>query len=142
MCREDARLAIEHGIDGIYVSNHGGRQLDTVPATIEVLKEVVDEVALVCQQKGIKRLPVYFDGGVRSGSDVLKALALGADLVWIGRAVLWALACERQQGVENVLRILNEELREAMLQSGCYCLEDIRKKNIIYSENELLFAKL
>ena len=94
MCREDARLALENGIDGIYVSNHGGRQLDTTPATIEVLEEICQEVSTYCQEKGIAKVPVWFDGGIRHGSDVLKALALGADLVWIGRPVVWALACE------------------------------------------------
>jgi len=93
MCKEDARLAIENGIDGIYVSNHGARQLDTTPATIEVLREIVNEVQIVCKEKGIVKVPVWFDGGIRSGHDVLKALAIGADLVWIGRPVLWGLAC-------------------------------------------------
>jgi (S)-2-hydroxy-acid oxidase len=115
MCAEDTRLALDAGIDGIYVSNHGARQLDTTPATIEILKEVVDEVAKYSAEKGTKKVPVWFDGGIRYGSDVLKALALGADIVWIGRPVLWALACEGQTGVENVIRILNEELKEAML---------------------------
>mmetsp|Transcript_6711 Transcript_6711/g.10779 ORF Transcript_6711/g.10779 Transcript_6711/m.10779 type:complete len:166 (-) Transcript_6711:90-587(-) len=110
MCKEDARLALQNGIDGIYVSNHGARQLDTTPSTIEILKEVADEVALYAQETGTKKVPVLFDGGVRKGSDILKALALGADTVWIGRAVLWALACEGQTGVENILRILNQEL--------------------------------
>lgn len=142
MCADDARLAIENGIDGIYVSNHGARQLDTTPATIEVLKEIADEVERVCKQKGIKKIPVWFDGGVRSGSDVLKALALGADLVWIGRSVLWALSCEGQQGVENIIRILNQELKEAMLRCGCYSLEDIKTKKIFYDQEELLFPKM
>jgi isopentenyl diphosphate isomerase/L-lactate dehydrogenase-like FMN-dependent dehydrogenase len=142
MCAEDARLAIEHGIDGIYVSNHGARQLDTTPATIEILKEVCDESAKVSQERGIPKVPVWFDGGIRHGSDILKALALGADLVWIGRPVLWALSCEGQTGVENIIRIFNEELKEAMLQCGCYCLEDIKKNNIIYDKKELMFARL
>jgi (S)-2-hydroxy-acid oxidase len=115
MCAEDTRLALEAGIDGIYVSNHGARQLDTTPATIEILKEVVEETERFAAEKGTKKVPVWFDGGIRHGSDVLKAIALGADLVWIGRPVLWALACEGQTGVENVIRILNEELKEAML---------------------------
>ena len=108
MCREDARLALENGIDGIYVSNHGARQLDTTPATIEVLKEIADEAEAYSKEHGVPKVPVWFDGGVRNGSDILKALALGADLVWIGRPVLWALACEGQQGVENILKIFND----------------------------------
>ena len=142
MCKEDARLALEAGVNGIYVSNHGARQLDTTPATIEVLKEIADEATAYSNETLLPRVQVLFDGGIRRGSDVLKALALGADLVWIGRPVLWALACEGQAGVENLIRILNEELKEAMLQCGCYCLEDIKKKKIIYDQDELLFPKL
>lgn len=115
MCREDALLAMKNGVDGIYVSNHGARQLDTTPATIEVLAEIVEEVATYSLAHGCARIPVWFDGGIRNGSDILKALAIGADLVWIGRPVLWALACEGQTGVENMLKILNEQLKEAML---------------------------
>lgn len=70
--------------------------MDTTPATIEILKEVCEEVEKVCKEKGIKKVPVWFDGGIRNGSDILKALAYGADLVWIGRAVLWALRCDGQ----------------------------------------------
>ena len=93
MCQDDAFLALQNGADGIYVSNHGARQLDTTPATIEILAEVAEEVAAIERETG-KRLPILFDGGVRSGYDVFKALALGADTVWIGRPVLWALSCE------------------------------------------------
>lgn len=94
MCAEDTRIALEAGVDGIYVSNHGARQLDTTPATIEVLGEIVAEVEKFANEKNEEKRPVWFDGGIRHGSDVLKALAIGADLVWVGRAVLWALACE------------------------------------------------
>ena len=116
--------------------------MDTTPATIEILKEVCEEVEKTCKEMGIKKVPVWFDGGIRNGSDILKALAYGADIVWIGRAVLWALRCDGQQGVESIIRILNEELKEAMLRCGCYCLDDIKKNKIIYEKNELLFAKL
>jgi len=102
---------------------------------------VCEEVEKTCKEMGIKKVPVWFDGGIRNGSDILKALAYGADLVWIGRAVLWALRCDGQKGVECIIRILNEELKEAMLRSGCYCLDDIKKNKIIYEKNELLFAK-
>lgn len=87
MCYEDAKLAISNGADGIHVSNHGARQLDTTPATIDVLAEVIRAV----REMGAP-IPVFFDGGVRKGTDVLKALAIGADVVFIGRAVLWGLA--------------------------------------------------
>ena len=106
------------------------------------MKEVVQETERYAAEKGVPKVPVWFDGGVRHGSDILKALALGADLVWIGRGVLWALACEGQTGVENIIRILNEELKEAMLQCGCYSFEDIKKNNIIYDEKDLMFARL
>jgi len=89
MCKEDAKLAIENGIDGIYVTNHGARQLDTTPATIDVLGEIVQ----LCKSIDSK-IPIYFDGGVRRGTDVLKALALGADCVFVGRPVLWGLATD------------------------------------------------
>ena len=141
MCKEDARLAFENGADGLYVSNHGARQLDTTPATIEVLKEIADEAAAIQRETG-KKLPVWFDGGVRSGYDVIKALALGADLVWIGRPVLWSLSCEGQKGVENMLRILNEELKEAMLTTGCYNLDDVRRKKVLHDASELLLGKM
>ena len=102
MCAEDAVLAIKNGADGIYVSNHGARQLDTTPATIDVLSEIVQAVRPLN-----KYIPIYFDGGVRRGTDVLKALALGADCVFVGRPILWGLATNGQQGVERVLEILN-----------------------------------
>ena len=142
MCAEDARIALEAGVDGIYVSNHGARQLDTTPATIEVLGEIVAEAKQFALDKNQEKRPIWFDGGIRHGSDVLKALAMGADLVWVGRPVLWGLACEGQAGVENLIRILNEELKEAMLQCGCYSLEDVRTKKLIYDDDELLFARL
>lgn len=143
MCKEDARLALENGADGIYVSNHGARQLDTTPATIEILPECVAEVELYTKEKGLSKRPdILFDGGVRTGTDILKALAMGADTVWIGRGVLWALACEGQTGVEKIIKLLNDELKEAMLLTGCYNIQDIRKNNILYDKSELIFPKL
>jgi 4-hydroxymandelate oxidase len=107
---EDARLCGEHGFDGVFVSNHGGRSLDYDPSTLEVLPEVADAV------KG--RMPVLIDGGVRSGSDILKALALGANAVCVGRAVRWGLAGYGAAGVQRVLEILQGELIVAMAQTG------------------------
>ncbi|RLK54380.1 4-hydroxymandelate oxidase [Actinokineospora cianjurensis] len=107
---EDARLAVGTGVDAVVVSNHGGRQLDGVPATVDVLAEVVDAVA--------GRLPVLVDGGVRRGTDVLKALALGAATVLVGRPVLWGLAHSGAAGAEHVLRLLRAELEEAMALCG------------------------
>ena len=107
---EDARLAAASGADGIIVSNHGGRQLDGAPASIEALPEVADAVD--------GRVEVLMDGGIRRGTDVLKALALGARAVCIGRPYLWALAAAGQDGVRDVLRLLREELALAMALSG------------------------
>jgi len=108
--REDARLCVEHGIDGIQVSNHGGRSTETGRSTIEALPEVVDEV------RG--RIPVFLDGGVRRGTDVFKALALGAKAVGIGRPFLWGLGAFGQAGVDRVLEILQGELKLAMGNCG------------------------
>ncbi len=107
---EDALLALEHGMDGIIVSNHGGRQLDTALASIEALPEIVQAVAGRCE--------VYVDGGIRRGTDVLKALALGARAVLVGRPVLWGLAANGAEGAYHVLEILRSELERAMALSG------------------------
>ncbi len=108
--REDARLAVEHGIDGILVSNHGGRATETGRSTIEALPEVVNEVA--------RRIPVFLDGGIRRGTDAFKALALGAKAVGIGRPFLWGLGAFGQSGVERVLEILQGELKLVMGNCG------------------------
>jgi isopentenyl diphosphate isomerase/L-lactate dehydrogenase-like FMN-dependent dehydrogenase len=108
--REDARLCVEHGIDGILVSNHGGRSTETLRPTIEALPEVVNEVG--------NRIPVFVDGGVRRGTDVFKALALGAKGVGIGRPFLWGLGAFGQAGVDRVLEILQGELKLAMGNCG------------------------
>ncbi|MBA2287557.1 MAG: alpha-hydroxy-acid oxidizing protein [Ktedonobacteraceae bacterium] len=107
---EDAALAVAHNVAGIVVSNHGGRQLDGALASIEALPEVVEAVAGRCE--------VYLDGGIRRGSDVLKALALGARAVLVGRPALWGLAVNGADGVHDVLEILRTELDRAMALSG------------------------
>ena len=107
---EDAELAVQHGAAAIWVSNHGGRQLDTAGASIEALPEVVQAAA--------GRAEVYLDGGIRRGTDVLKALALGARAVFLGRPIVYGLACGGQAGVSRVLDLLTEELRLAMALSG------------------------
>jgi 4-hydroxymandelate oxidase len=120
VCRgNDARRAAEHGAKAVVVSNHGGRQLDTAPATCEVLPAVAAAVGDVCE--------VYVDGGIRRGSDVLKAIALGARAVLIGRPILWGLCVGGEQGASNVLEILRRELDEAMLLCGCTKLGDINR---------------
>ncbi|WFE22889.1 alpha-hydroxy acid oxidase [Solwaraspora sp. WMMD937] len=106
----DAALAVEHGADAVLVSNHGGRQLDGVPASLDALPAVVDAVA--------GRLPVLLDGGVRRGTDVLTALALGAVAVGIGRPVLWGLAAAGEAGVRQVLELLRADLDRTLALAG------------------------
>jgi isopentenyl diphosphate isomerase/L-lactate dehydrogenase-like FMN-dependent dehydrogenase len=117
LTEEDARLAVEHGVAGIVVSNHGGRQLDGVQATIDALPEVVAAVQGRCE--------VYLDGGIRRGTDVLKALALGARAVLVGRPVLWGLAVNGAEGAYHVLELLRHELELAMALSGRPSLDSI-----------------
>ena len=118
VCRgDDARRIAEHGAKAIVVSNHGGRQLDTAPATCEVLPHIVEAVGDRCE--------IYIDGGIRRGSDVLKALALGARAAMIGRPILWGLTVNGEEGARHVLEILRRELDEAMLLCGCTTLHDI-----------------
>src|SRR5947207_11146045 len=119
LTEEDALLAIEHGMDGIIVSNHGGRQLDTALASIEALPEIVKAIAGRCE--------VYFDGGIRRGTDILKALALGAQAVMVGRPVLWGLAANGAEGAYHVLEILHKELELAMALSGRPTLSSIEQ---------------
>ena len=114
---EDAELALQHKVDGIIVSNHGGRQLDGAVATVDALPEIVAAVH--------GAIPVHLDGGIRRGSDVFRALALGADFVWIGRPALWGLAYDGQSGVELVLEILREEVKICMGLAGCSSLQQI-----------------
>ena len=120
--REDARLAREHGFDGIWVSNHGGRATETLRATIEALPEVVAETG--------NRIPVFVDGGFRRGTDVFKALALGARAVGIGRPFLWGLGAFGQAGVERVLEILQGELKLVMGNCGTQTVAKITREHV------------
>lgn len=119
----DARLAAEHGAAGVVVSNHGGRQLDSSLATIEALPGVAEAVAGVDRREGFC---LILDGGVRRGTDVVKAIALGADAVAVGRPVLWGLAVAGEQGVAHVLTILRDELDLALGLCGCPSVADVR----------------
>ncbi|MCA9801935.1 MAG: alpha-hydroxy-acid oxidizing protein [Cyanobacteria bacterium HKST-UBA02] len=113
---DDTHIAIESGARGISVSNHGGRQLDTTIASIDALPEVVAAVEGASATAG--KIPVIFDGGIRRGTDVLKALALGADAVLLGRPLLWGLTIDGARGASRVLAIINAELRNAMTLAG------------------------
>jgi isopentenyl diphosphate isomerase/L-lactate dehydrogenase-like FMN-dependent dehydrogenase len=119
---EDAELACEHGAAAVVVSNHGGRQLDGVSATLDVLEEVVDAVG--------GRAEVYVDGGVRRGVDVLKALALGARTTLIGRAMLWGLAVAGEEGVADVLRMFREEIELGLALLGCPSPDDVSRAHV------------
>jgi isopentenyl diphosphate isomerase/L-lactate dehydrogenase-like FMN-dependent dehydrogenase len=119
---EDALLAAEHGAAGVIVSNHGGRQLDGVPATLDVLPEVVETVG--------GRVEVLVDGGMRRGTDVLKALALGAHAALAGRAVLWGLAAGGEEGVLQVLTLLRDEIASGLMLLGCARPEDVTRAHV------------
>jgi 4-hydroxymandelate oxidase len=114
---EDARLAAENGVDAVVVSNHGGRQLDGSIPSVEALPEVVEAVG--------GRLEVLLDGGVRRGSDVMKALALGARAVLVGRPAIWGLAVDGERGAARVLELLRAELETAMALAGCRTIAEI-----------------
>jgi isopentenyl diphosphate isomerase/L-lactate dehydrogenase-like FMN-dependent dehydrogenase len=119
---EDAGLAVQSGAHAIVVSNHGGRQLDGAPATLSVLPEVAQAVG--------GRVPVLMDGGIRRGIDMVKAIAMGADAVLLGRAPLWGLGAFGQAGVERVLWMLGAEFKLAMALAGCANVADIRKLKV------------
>ena len=119
----DAKKAVAIGLDGIVVSNHGGRRLDGVPASIDQLPQIIDAVS--------GRAEVFLDSGVRRGTDVLKALALGAKAVLIGRPYAWALAADGEAGVAKVLELLREELVSAMLACGCPNVASINRSLLV-----------
>jgi 4-hydroxymandelate oxidase len=120
--REDAGLAVEHGVEAVWVSNHGGRQLDGVAAPIDALPEVVEAVAGKCE--------VYLDGGFRRGADVVKALALGARAAFVGRPVAAGLAVQGEAGVTRVLELLREEIALALGLVGCTCPDEVTLAHI------------
>jgi 4-hydroxymandelate oxidase len=120
--REDARLAREHGVDGIIVSNHGGRATEDLRPTIESLPEVIDGAG--------SQIPVLIDGGIRRGTDAYKALAMGARAVGIGRPYVWGLTAFGQSGVERVLEILRAELQRTMAQCGTPSISQISRSSV------------
>jgi (S)-2-hydroxy-acid oxidase len=131
---EDALLAVSNHVDGIIVSNHGGRQLDGTLATLDALPDIVAAVD--------HRIPVHVDGGIRHGSDVFKALALGADFCWIGRPMLWGLAYKGQAGVELCLRLLADEFRLCMALTGVTKVSEIGPEYLCRVKQDGLLCRL
>ncbi|MBA2567778.1 MAG: alpha-hydroxy-acid oxidizing protein [Actinobacteria bacterium] len=125
---EDAALAVEAGVDGVVVSNHGGRQLDGVAASLDALPEVVEAVG--------GRAEVLMDGGIRRGTDVVKALALGAKAVLVGRAPLWGLAVGGAEGVQRVLELLRDEFELALALCGCSSPAEVTRAHIGLVQND------
>jgi 4-hydroxymandelate oxidase len=126
---EDAKLAREHGADGVIVSNHGGRAAETGRGTMDILPEVISAVG--------GQIPVFVDGGFRRGTDVLKALALGASAVGIGRPYIWGLASFGQEGVERVLEILRTELALIMRQCGIPSIAKITRDSVLIANTKV-----
>lgn len=131
---EDALLAVHHNVDGIIVSNHGGRQLNGALATLDALPEVVEAVN--------KRVPVHVDGGIRHGTDIFKALALGADFCWIGRPALWGLAYKGEEGVAICLNLLKDEFKLCMSLAGVTSIKDISKEYLVKVNRDGFVSKL
>lgn len=131
---EDAQLAVHHNVDGIVVSNHGGRQLNGALATLDALPEVVEVVN--------KRVPVHVDGGIRHGTDVFKALALGADFVWIGRPTLWGLAYKGEEGVSLCLKLLLDEFKLCMSLAGVTKVSEITKEYLVKVNRDGFVSRL
>jgi 4-hydroxymandelate oxidase len=125
---EDARLAVERGAAGVIVSNHGGRQLDGTPASVDLLPAIAAAVG--------DKVPVLLDGGIRRGSDIIKATALGARAVAIGRPAIWALAVDGEAGVAHALDILRAELARTLTLCGCISLRDIRRELVRLRRDE------
>jgi isopentenyl diphosphate isomerase/L-lactate dehydrogenase-like FMN-dependent dehydrogenase len=119
---QDAEVLLECGVDGLIVSNHGGRSLDGAPASLDVLPLIRDAVG--------EHFPLLFDGGIRSGTDVFKAIALGADAVLVGRLQAFALSVAGALGVAHMIKLLREELELCMALSGCATLADIRQADL------------
>ncbi|KAI1324671.1 hypothetical protein F5Y16DRAFT_380505 [Xylariaceae sp. FL0255] len=119
---EDVLLARQYECDGVIVSNHGGRQLDGIPATLDALPE--------CVQAADGQISIHVDGGFRTGADMFKAIALGAQCCWVGRPVMWGLAYDGEKGVDKMLNVLYDEFRRCMMLSGCKDVSEIGKAHL------------
>lgn len=129
---QDAITAVDHGADGIDVSNHGGRNLDGIASPIEVLPEIVDAVG--------KRTTIFMDSGIRRGSDVVKALALGANAVMVGRSTLYGVAAGGEAGAARALEIYRDEIHRNMALLGCNTIEDIGPQCLLFADKHQLRA--
>jgi len=129
---EDAVKAIGVGAKAIIVSNHGGRQLDGTPSSIECLKWIKEELSKL----GFENFPLLVDGGINSGLDIFKAIALGADAILIGRPILWSLSYDGEEGVKEVLQLLKYQLQNVMQLCGCKKVSHITKKYIFQSNTK------
>ena len=130
---EDADLAVEHGADGIFVSNHGGRAVNSLWSSIDALPGVVNAV------RG--RVPVFIDSGVRRGTDIFKALALGADAVGIGRPYVWGLGAFGEDGVDKVIQLMLNEFRIAMRQTRTTRVEQITSRFVMEGKNPIMMRR-
>ncbi|UPX12832.1 (S)-2-hydroxy-acid oxidase [Ascochyta rabiei] len=131
---EDVEQAIAAGVDGIVISNHGGRQLDGVPATLDSLRQ--------CAPIAKAHIQVAVDGGIRRGSDIFKAIALGADFCFLGRIAIWGLAYKGQEGVELAIKILFEEFKSTMALAGCRSVKEVTPNHLSVLEHNGVLAKL
>jgi isopentenyl diphosphate isomerase/L-lactate dehydrogenase-like FMN-dependent dehydrogenase len=128
LCVEDAQLAAEHGADGIFVSNHGGRQLDGLPSPMEVLPAIAAAVG--------ERLAVMVDGGFRRGTDIVKALALGADMVFLGRAAMYGVAAGGEAGARRAIQLLRAEIDRVLALLGCSAIDELGAAHVRMAPKE------
>ncbi|KAK5451860.1 hypothetical protein LTS15_007583 [Exophiala xenobiotica] len=131
---EDVATAISYGLDGVVISNHGGRQLDSVPATLDALRE--------CAPVAKGKIPIAIDGGIRRGTDIFKALALGADFCFAGRVPIWGLAYNGSKGVELAINLLYDEFKLAMGLAGCKSVSEINRGHLSILETNGILSKL
>ncbi|KAF9893682.1 Hydroxyacid oxidase 1 [Aspergillus nanangensis] len=131
---EDVQLAIDYGLDGVVISNHGGRQLDGQLSTLDALRE--------CAPVARGKMPIVLDGGIRRGSDIFKAIALGAKMCFVGRIPIWGLAYNGEAGVEEAVDILLKEFRETMMHMGCRTIADITPKCLSLALENGVMARL
>ncbi|CZR59698.1 related to glycolate oxidase [Phialocephala subalpina] len=131
---EDVSLAIQYGLDGVIISNHGGRQLDTAPATLDALRE--------CAPVAAGKIPIAIDGGIRRGTDIFKAIALGACFCFVGRVPIWGLAYNGEAGVDLAIKLLKNEFKTTMALAGCKTVKEISKAHLSILRPDGVLAKL